>query len=193
MTLSLTLNEALKWLLSLPISMQESFWWSQCSERDIISRFPSLHTPPPIPVPNKPYGFRVNVKPPYLLTSHQLGPLPPSLPPVWVRVVFVVHMVKTPHTPTPLHFSSPPPPPPPSSHPSSIKLMDTQVHYCRVCSVGFESEPASQPLLRRSSAQCTGESELPPRGTAKSRTTLGLSTVSEFSCTDGGKPTAAAH
>ena len=26
-TLSLTINETLKWLLSLPILMQESFWW----------------------------------------------------------------------------------------------------------------------------------------------------------------------
>ena len=26
-TLSLTINETLKWLSSLPISMQESFWW----------------------------------------------------------------------------------------------------------------------------------------------------------------------
>ena len=31
MTLSLTINETLKWLSSLPILMQKSFWWWQCS------------------------------------------------------------------------------------------------------------------------------------------------------------------
>ena len=35
----------LKWLSSLPILMQESFWWWQCSDRYIISLFPHLHTP----------------------------------------------------------------------------------------------------------------------------------------------------
>ena len=32
---------------SLPILMQESFWWWQCSDRYIISLFPHLHTPFP--------------------------------------------------------------------------------------------------------------------------------------------------
>ena len=36
-TLSLTVNERLKWLSSLPILMLESFWWRQCSDRYIIS------------------------------------------------------------------------------------------------------------------------------------------------------------
>ena len=40
-TLSLTINETLKWLSSLPILMQESFWWWQCSDRYLI--------PPPPP------------------------------------------------------------------------------------------------------------------------------------------------
>ena len=52
-------TETLKWLSSLPILMQESFWWWQCSD-SIISLFPPPHTPPPhplLPFPNKPYGF----------------------------------------------------------------------------------------------------------------------------------------
>ena len=49
-TLSLTVNETLKWLSSLPILMQESFRRWQCSDRYI-----SL--PPSSPVPNKPCGF----------------------------------------------------------------------------------------------------------------------------------------
>ena len=44
-TLSLTINETLKWLSSLPILTQESFWWWQCSDRHIISLFPHLYTP----------------------------------------------------------------------------------------------------------------------------------------------------
>ena len=55
-TLSLTVNETLKWLSSLPILMQESFWWWQCSDRYIISLSPHLRTPlpphrTPIPIP----------------------------------------------------------------------------------------------------------------------------------------------
>ena len=46
-TLSLTINETLKWLSSLPILMQESFWWWQCSDRYILSFFRHLHTPSP--------------------------------------------------------------------------------------------------------------------------------------------------
>ena len=38
-------TETLKWLSSLPILMQESFWWWQCSDRYIISLSPHLHTP----------------------------------------------------------------------------------------------------------------------------------------------------
>ena len=44
-TLSLTLNETLKWLSSLPTLMQKSFWWWQCSDRYIVFLFPHLHTP----------------------------------------------------------------------------------------------------------------------------------------------------
>ena len=39
MTLSFTVNETLKWLSSLPILMQKSFWWWQCSDRYVISLF----------------------------------------------------------------------------------------------------------------------------------------------------------
>ena len=46
-TLSLTIKETLKWLSSLPILMQESFWWWQCSDRYLLSLFPHLHTPFP--------------------------------------------------------------------------------------------------------------------------------------------------
>ena len=42
-TLSITINETLKWLSSLPILTQESFWWLQYSDRYIIS----LSLPPP--------------------------------------------------------------------------------------------------------------------------------------------------
>ena len=43
-------TETLKWLSSLPILMQKSFWWWQCSDRYIISLspptpLPHLHTP----------------------------------------------------------------------------------------------------------------------------------------------------
>ena len=40
-------TETLKWLSSLPILMQKSFWWWQCSDRYIISLSPHLHTPFP--------------------------------------------------------------------------------------------------------------------------------------------------
>ena len=39
--------ETLKWLSSLPILMQKSFWWWQCSDRYVISLSPHLHTPFP--------------------------------------------------------------------------------------------------------------------------------------------------
>ena len=41
-TLSLTVNKTLKRLSLLPISMQVSFWWWQCSDRYIISPSPSF-------------------------------------------------------------------------------------------------------------------------------------------------------
>ena len=46
-TLPLAINETLKWLSSLPILMQESFRWWQCSDTYIISLFPHLHSPVP--------------------------------------------------------------------------------------------------------------------------------------------------
>jgi len=46
-TLSLTINETLKWLSSMPILMQEPLWWWQCSDRYILSLFPHLHIPSP--------------------------------------------------------------------------------------------------------------------------------------------------
>ena len=51
-TLSLTINDTLKCLSSLPILMQESFWWWQCSDTIIY-----LSPHPLLPVPNNPYGF----------------------------------------------------------------------------------------------------------------------------------------
>ena len=39
--------QTLKWLSLLPILMQKSFRWWQCSDRYIISLSPHLHTPPP--------------------------------------------------------------------------------------------------------------------------------------------------
>ena len=42
-------TETLKWLSSLPILMQESFWWWQCSDRYITSLSLHLHTPFPPP------------------------------------------------------------------------------------------------------------------------------------------------
>ena len=58
-TLSLTINETLKWLASLPLLTQESFWWRKCSDRYIISLFPPPqpphpHTPPPPHPPHPP-------------------------------------------------------------------------------------------------------------------------------------------
>ena len=41
------LTETLTWLSSLPILMQKSFRWWQCSDRYIISLSPHLHTPFP--------------------------------------------------------------------------------------------------------------------------------------------------
>ena len=40
-------TETLKWFSSLPILMQESFWWWQCGNRYIIPLSPHLHTPLP--------------------------------------------------------------------------------------------------------------------------------------------------
>ena len=36
MTLSLTISETLKWFSSLPILMQESFWWWQCPQTTYV-------------------------------------------------------------------------------------------------------------------------------------------------------------
>ena len=72
-TLSLTVNETLKWLSLLPILMQKSFWWWQCSDRYIISFSLPLSR-----VPNKPYGF-CGRKALCLLTYYSF-PLPPSSP-----------------------------------------------------------------------------------------------------------------
>ena len=41
-------TETLKWHSSLPILMQESFWWWQCSDRYIISVSSHLRTPFPL-------------------------------------------------------------------------------------------------------------------------------------------------
>ena len=46
-TSSLTINEKLKCLSSLPISMQESLWWWQCNDRYMFSLFTHLHNPFP--------------------------------------------------------------------------------------------------------------------------------------------------
>ena len=48
-TLSLTINETLKWLSSLPILMQKLFWWWLCS--DMYEYIISLSPPPPPPPP----------------------------------------------------------------------------------------------------------------------------------------------
>ena len=50
-TLSLTISDTLKWLSLLPILMQESFWWWQCSDNYIISLSPPYSFPPPFPRP----------------------------------------------------------------------------------------------------------------------------------------------
>ena len=39
-------TETLKWLSSLPMLMQETFWWWQCSDRYMISLFPPTSIPP---------------------------------------------------------------------------------------------------------------------------------------------------
>ena len=45
-TLSLTINETLKWLSSLHILIKESlWWWWECSDRYVIFLFPHLHPP----------------------------------------------------------------------------------------------------------------------------------------------------
>ena len=60
-TLSITTNETFKWLSSLPILMQGSFWWWQWSDRYIISLSPPPPTSiPPSPllnIPNKPHSL----------------------------------------------------------------------------------------------------------------------------------------
>ena len=53
-------TETLKWLSSLPILMQESFWWCQCSDRYIIYFSSHLHTPLP-PISPSLISFMVSV------------------------------------------------------------------------------------------------------------------------------------
>ena len=65
-------TETLKWLSSLPILMQESFWWWQCSDRYVIFLFPYLHTPFPPPFSPSLISLMVSVDVKhrvYLLTS----------------------------------------------------------------------------------------------------------------------------
>ena len=52
-TFSLRINVTLKWLASLPILMQESFWGWQCSDRYIynLTFFPLPYHHHPLPVP----------------------------------------------------------------------------------------------------------------------------------------------
>ena len=77
MTLSVAIYETLKWLSSLPILIHESFWWWQCSDWYIISRFPHLHTPPPFFPSLRSFMVSVDVKHHvYLLTC-----FPQSNPP----------------------------------------------------------------------------------------------------------------
>ena len=72
-------TETLKWLSSLPIFMQESFWWWQCSDRYILSVSPHIHTP----FPPSLIRHMVSVDDKhlvYLLTHpYSLPPLDPSL------------------------------------------------------------------------------------------------------------------
>ena len=66
--------ETFTWLSSLPIFMQELFWWWQCSDSYIISLFSHLHTPfPPLHVPDKSYGF-CGRQAPCLLTYFDSNP-----------------------------------------------------------------------------------------------------------------------
>ena len=71
--LTLIISEILKWLSSLPILMQESFWWWQCSDRYIIYLSPHLRTP--------------------------FGPFSPSLirPMVSVDHVYLLYLLTGPH------------------------------------------------------------------------------------------------
>ena len=66
-------TETLKWLSSLPILMQKSFRWWQCSDRYILSLSPHLHTPFPTFSPSLiSRTVSVDVKHHvYLLTKHQ--------------------------------------------------------------------------------------------------------------------------
>ena len=51
-TLLLTINETLKWLWTLPLWMQESFWWRQCSVGHSLT-FPHFLGSWPLPVPQE--------------------------------------------------------------------------------------------------------------------------------------------
>ena len=71
-TVSHTITETLKWLSSLPVLMQESFWWWLCIGRYIISLFPNLHTPPPPRLPPPPPPPQSLIKP-YRFCGHYLS------------------------------------------------------------------------------------------------------------------------
>ena len=66
------LMKQLKWLSSLPILMQESFWWWQCSDRCIIFLFPPYLPPPPQPAPLLSVPGLCGRQAPCLLTSLSL-------------------------------------------------------------------------------------------------------------------------
>ena len=114
MTLSVTINESLKWLSSLPISVREWFWWWQCSDRYNVTFLPL--PPPPYPPPPSPNPFSPSLASlmvsadvkhhMYLLkvsvsfrfaqgfskctrkvtySGSKLGPVPPELPLVWSK------------------------------------------------------------------------------------------------------------
>ena len=76
-TLSVTINETLKWLPSLPILIHESFWWWQFNDK---YNYNLILPPPPYPLP--PFSpslisltVCVDVKHHvYLLTCWYLGP-----------------------------------------------------------------------------------------------------------------------
>ena len=75
-------TETLKWLSSLPILMQESFWWWQCSDRYIISLSPYLHAHFPPPPPFSPSLISLMVS---LDVKHHVYLLTYNLSATWSR------------------------------------------------------------------------------------------------------------
>ena len=71
-------TETLKWLSSLPILIQESFWWWRCSDRYIISLFP--HSPPPSPPPPPPPLLPFLFLRSFVCPDPLWGPRSPALP-----------------------------------------------------------------------------------------------------------------